>query len=89
MDLRWQDVPPELGQETDGSLSDKPFSTLQAQMAMSGLELHRITGATGREGFVVNVRGSLRTLDTLDQVAAYARCLGVVTVEPAPGGVAC
>ena len=56
---------------------DKTFCNLQAQMALQGIELHRITGALGREAFSVNVRGQLRTLDHLPQVAAYARCLGV------------
>lgn len=55
----------------------KTFTTLQAELALRGIELHSITGAFGREAYSVNVRGQLRTLDTLQQVMAYAACLGV------------
>lgn len=61
-------------------MHDKAFMTLQAQLATSGIELHRVTTDRGSEGFSVSVKGQLRTLDTLPQVAAYAKCLGVVLV---------
>lgn len=60
------------------NLDDKNFSTLQAQLALQSIELHRITNDLGREAYSVNVRGQLRTLDHLPQVVAYAKCMGVV-----------
>lgn len=60
------------------NLDDKNFSTLQARLALQGIELHRITNDLGREAYSVNVRGQLRTLDHLPQVVAYAKCMGVV-----------
>lgn len=66
-----------------GAVDDKSFSTLQAQLALQGIELHRVTGAYGREAFTVSVHGQLRTLDTLPQVQSYARVLGVMLVQPA------
>ena len=60
------------------SFDDKHFSTLQAQLALQSIELHRITNDLGREAYSVNVRGQLRTLDHLPQVVAYAKCMGVV-----------
>lgn len=60
------------------NLDDKSFSTLQAQLALQSIELHRITNEVGREAYSVNVRGQLRTLDHLPQVVAYAKCMGVV-----------
>lgn len=75
------------------ALEDKGFQTLQAQLAQQGVELHRITGALGREAYTVNVRGALRTLDTLGQVQAYARILGVPLIQSARldgiGGLQC
>jgi hypothetical protein len=64
-------------------MHDNGFSRLQAQLATSGIELHRVTTDRGSEGFSVSVKGQLRTLDTLPQVAAYAKCLGVVLVAAA------
>ena len=72
MEMHQTHTPPELPSD-----DEKTFAGLQAQMALQGIELHRITGALGREAFSINVRGQLRTLDHLPQVAAYARCLGV------------
>jgi hypothetical protein len=65
-------TPPEVS-----GVEDKAFGSVQAQMALQGIEVHRVTGAFGREAFTVNVKGAMRTLDTLPQVQAYARCLGV------------
>lgn len=64
------------------AVDDKAFHALQAQLAAHGIDLHRVTGAMGREAFAVNVHGALRTLDTLPQVQAYARILGVPLVQP-------
>ncbi len=72
MDLHQTHTPDELPAN-----DEKTFAGLQAQLALKGIELHRITGALGREAFSINVHGQLRTLDHLPQVAAYARCLGV------------
>ena len=63
------------------SLDDKKFTTLQAQLALQGFELHRITNDFGRQAYSVNVRGQLRTLDHLPQVVAYAKCMGVVVTS--------
>ena len=60
------------------NLEDKTFTTLQAHLALQGVELHRITNDFGRAAYSVNVRGQLRTLDHLPQVVAYAKCMGVV-----------
>ena len=57
---------------------DDGFTTLQAQLALRGVELHRVTNDIGREAYSVNVRGQLRTLDHLPHVVAYAKCMGVV-----------
>lgn len=69
-----------MGSAPEVDLSDKPFTTVQAQLALHGIELHRITGSLGREAYSVHVHGQIRTLDTLHQVTAYARCLGVVVL---------
>lgn len=75
------------------AVDDTTFSALQAQLAAQGIDLHRVTGATGQEAFSVNVRGALRTLDTLPQVQAYARILGVPLIQSARldgiGGLQC
>lgn len=75
------------------AVDDKTFDALQVQLAAQGIDLHRVTGALGREAFSVNVRGALRTLDTLPQVQAYARILGVPLIQSARlddiGGVQC
>lgn len=60
------------------ALQDKTFNSLQDQLAVQGIELHRITNDFGREAYSVSVRGQLRTLDHLPQVVAYAKCMGVV-----------
>jgi hypothetical protein len=71
------DLQPVTSAHEAAPIEDKDFSTMQAQLALSGVELHRFTGAFGREAYSINVQGQLRTLDTLPQVVAYARCLGV------------
>ena len=55
------------------ALDDDGFRTLQAQLATQGVELHRVTGAYGREAFTVRVDGVLHTIDTLPGVQAWAR----------------
>lgn len=69
------------------------FADLQRWLAAHDVELHSITGATGREAFTGHVAGALRTLDTLSQVRAYARIIGVPLVQTKPtdgiGGPQC
>ncbi len=67
------------------TLDEGTFSALQAQLAAQGVELHRVTGATGREAFTLNLQGQVRTLDTLPQVSAYVRRLGLPLSVQAPG----
>lgn len=71
------DIPQSPAAPEFSSAEIKRFDTLQAHLALHGVELHHITETDGREAFSVNVGGQLRTLDTLPQVAAYAKCLGV------------
>ena len=63
------------------TLQEQSFNTVQAQLAVRGIELHRVTNDFGREAYTVNVRGQLRTLDHLPQVVNYARSMGVVMVS--------
>ena len=58
----------------------KHLATLQAQLALHGIDLHPVPCLAEQPPmFTVNVHGAVRTLDSLLQVQAYARCLGIPT----------
>ena len=60
---------------------DKAFTSLQAQLALAGVELHKVEIEQGRQGFVLHMHGAARTLESLPQVTAYAKVLGITVQE--------
>ena len=59
-----------------GQRDDKAFSTLVAQLAFHGHQLHRTHPADGPVSYYVTRWGMVRSLPDLDTVKAFVRQVG-------------
>lgn len=72
MNLSHPAVPPELV-----APGEKTFQTLQAQLALHGIELLRDLSHGAEPVYRVSVRGQVSTFDSWQQLAVYVRGLGI------------